>query len=58
MYTFVHAGLNFGLNQDPFIHVEKMIWIRNWYKDIDYHWLADRYIPCYTPRADFEGETK
>lgn len=43
-YIFVHAGLHFTPGLDPFSHPEKMLWIRNWYKSIDYTWLGDRYL--------------
>ena len=28
-YIFVHAGLEFTKGKNPFVHLEKMIWIRN-----------------------------
>ena len=42
-YILVHAGLNFDL-PDPFEGLYSMLWIRNWYEDINYHWLKDRII--------------
>jgi serine/threonine protein phosphatase 1 len=42
-YILVHAGLNFR-NQNPLRSVAEMIWIRNWYAQINYEWLGDRII--------------
>ncbi|MEL7120088.1 MAG: metallophosphoesterase family protein [Bacteroidota bacterium] len=42
-YILVHAGLNFE-KQDPFTDTEELIWIRDWYNEIDYEWLKDRII--------------
>lgn len=42
-YLLVHAGLNFKL-QDPLQGENEMIWIRNWYADIQYEWLGPRLI--------------
>jgi len=42
-YILVHAGLNFKA-PDPFSHPESMIWIRDWYEDINRDWLGDRLI--------------
>ena len=39
----VHAGLNF-LEADPLTDTEAMMWIRNWYRWIDYNWLENRII--------------
>ncbi|WP_353483493.1 metallophosphoesterase family protein [Haliscomenobacter sp.] len=51
-YIFVHAGLEFTKGKDPFAHPEKMIWIRNWYKDLNIKWLGNRYIiHGHTPMA-------
>lgn len=42
-YILVHAGLNFDL-PNPFEGEHSLIWIRNWYEDINYKWLGDRII--------------
>ena len=42
-YILVHAGLNF-LEANPLTHTESMLWIRNWYRLIDYKWLENRII--------------
>lgn len=43
-HILVHAGLDFGTTKDPMDVDHSMLWIRNWYYDIDYKWLGDRYI--------------
>ncbi|MET3012860.1 metallophosphoesterase family protein [Flavobacterium psychrophilum] len=42
-FIFVHAGLNFK-NKNPFQDIQSMRWIIDWYKDIDYSWLKNKYI--------------
>jgi len=42
-YIFVHAGLNFKL-LNPLIDSKAMLWIRNWYQNINKDWLKDRII--------------
>ena len=42
-YILVHAGLDFN-NSNPLEPDPEMLFIRNWYKDINYDWLGDRYI--------------
>lgn len=42
-YILVHAGLNFRAGW-PLDNEYSMMWIRNWYSDIDYKWLGDRKI--------------
>lgn len=42
-FILVHAGLNFQIS-DPLSDDNSLIWIRNWYDQIDYDWLGDRYI--------------
>ena len=42
-YFFVHAGLNFLL-PNPLDDTRSMIWIRNWYNQIDYQWLGNKII--------------
>ncbi len=39
----VHAGLNFG-NLNPMQDKSAMMWERDWYNLIDYHWLGKRII--------------
>ncbi|WP_421799681.1 metallophosphoesterase family protein [Haliscomenobacter sp.] len=43
-YIFVHAGLKFLPDTSPFEHTDRMLWIRNWYTDLDLEWLGPRYI--------------
>lgn len=42
-YILVHAGLNFD-TPNPLDNTYSMMWIRNWYNDINYAWLGDRII--------------
>jgi serine/threonine protein phosphatase 1 len=42
-YIFCHAGLNFDM-PNPLEAEDSLIWIRNWYKNINYTWLGDRKI--------------
>ncbi len=42
-YILVHAGLSFD-HEDPFSNREAMLWIRQWYDEIDRDWLDDRII--------------
>lgn len=42
-YILVHAGLDFRLD-DPFSDTREMCWLRNWYENIRYDWLAARVI--------------
>jgi len=42
-YLFVHAGLNFAL-QNPLQDEHAMMWQRNWYNQINYDWLGNRVI--------------
>lgn len=42
-YILVHAGLSFT-SGDPLTEFTEMIWIRNWYGDLDKEWLAERII--------------
>ena len=55
-YILVHAGLNFGTQSNvhdpkflwkvlqPFKDRKSMLWIRDWYEDIDLDWLRGRVI--------------
>ncbi len=50
-FILVHAGLDFDLI-DPFYGENAMLWIRNWYKNINYKWLNNRIIiHGHTPQA-------
>ena len=42
-YILVHAGLNFKANQ-AMTDLDSMIWIRDWYDDIDKDWLNGRIV--------------
>ena len=42
-YILVHAGLNFD-TPTPLENKHSMMWIRNWYEDINYKWLGDRIV--------------
>ncbi len=42
-YILVHAGLNFKAT-DPLYDVESLLWIRDWYEDINTDWLEERII--------------
>jgi serine/threonine protein phosphatase 1 len=49
-FFLVHAGLNFEA-KDPLEDEHSMIWIRDWYEDLDHEWLGDRLlIHGHTPR--------
>ena len=57
-YLLVHAGFDFK-QSDPLKEEEEMLWIRNWYADIDYDWLGDRTIlHGHTPRRRSELEAQ
>ncbi len=42
-YIFVHAGLDFS-TLNPLDEQYQMLWIRDWYKGINYNWLGERKI--------------
>lgn len=42
-YILVHAGLNFSVGK-PFENRREMIWIRDWYEEIDREWLGNRIV--------------
>ncbi len=42
-YILVHAGLNFRA-EAPLEDKTAMLWIRNWYEQVDKAWLGDRII--------------
>lgn len=49
-YIMVHAGLNFQTD-DPLADRENLLWIRDWYTDVDYDYLGDRFVlHGHTPR--------
>lgn len=55
-FIAVHAGLNFRY-ENPFHSEEDLMWIRDWYKNIDYQWLGDRVvIHGHTPQTREEIE--
>lgn len=55
-FIAVHAGLNFEL-KDPLRENDDLIWIRDWYKNIDYKWLKQRIIiHGHTPQTRYEIE--
>lgn len=57
-FIAVHAGLNFRY-ENPFHSEEDLIWIRDWYKNIDYNWLGERVvIHGHTPQTIQEIETQ
>lgn len=55
-YIFVHAGLNFDI-PNPLEGLHSMLWIRAWYRDINYEWLKNRIIVHgHTPSSKQEIE--
>lgn len=42
-YILVHAGLNFEA-EDPFSDENALLWIRDWYYQINYEWMKNRII--------------
>ncbi|MEL7147036.1 MAG: metallophosphoesterase family protein, partial [Bacteroidota bacterium] len=40
-FIAVHAGINFDRKQ-PLEHTEDLMWIRDWYGNVDYDWLQGR----------------
>ena len=42
-HILVHAGLNFK-ETNPLTPSDHMIWIRNWYEEVNYSWLGRRKI--------------
>lgn len=42
-YILVHAGLNFK-KESPLSERRDMVWIRNWYDDLDKEWLQEAII--------------
>jgi len=59
-YILVHAGLNFKMPQ-PLSDEVSMLWIRDWYHNINRIWLGDRVIVhghTPTPKEDIEKQFK
>lgn len=59
-YLMVHAGLNFRY-PDPLQDRQAIIWVRNWYDEINYDWLGDRIIlhgHTPTPRLIIEHQAQ
>jgi serine/threonine protein phosphatase 1 len=55
-FIAVHAGLNFR-HEDPLHSKEELIWIREWYKNVNYQWLGDCIIiHGHTPQTREEIE--
>lgn len=42
-YLLVHAGINFR-EEKPLEDLFSLLWIRDWYEDINFDWLGDRTI--------------
>lgn len=42
-YLLVHAGLSFR-SSNPLLDKYDMLWVRDWYKKINWEWLSDRII--------------
>ncbi len=42
-YIFVHAGLDFDI-PNPYEAQHSMLWIRDWYKQVNFSWLGKRII--------------
>ncbi|MEM7367387.1 MAG: metallophosphoesterase family protein [Bacteroidota bacterium] len=50
-HLLVHAGFNFLHPRGPLKDEDSMVWIRNWYEDLDREWLGNRIIiHGHTPR--------
>jgi serine/threonine protein phosphatase 1 len=56
-FIFCHAGLNFDM-PNPLEAEESLLWIRNWYQDINYKWLGNRIVVHgHTPTDKYDIET-
>lgn len=42
-FLFVHGGLDFS-SPDPLGDPHSILWLRNWYPNIDYAWLGNRIV--------------
>lgn len=59
-FIAVHAGINFSF-ENPLENLEDLIWIRDWYGDVNYNWLQKRkIIHGHTPltRQEIEEQFK
>lgn len=57
-FILVHAGLNFNMPL-PFADEDAMLWIRDWYEDLNRSWLGDRIIVHgHTPMPKEEIQTQ
>ena len=55
-FIAVHAGINFNFRK-PLEHSEDLIWIRDWYNNVNYDWLRNRkIIHGHTPQTRQEIE--
>ncbi|MFN7115670.1 MAG: metallophosphoesterase family protein [Saprospiraceae bacterium] len=57
-YIMVHAGLNFEMPL-PLTDEFSMLWIRDWYPDLNRHWLGERIIVhghTPMPKVDIENQ--
>lgn len=43
-YLMVHAGFDFNNDLSPLHNRKQMLWIRNWYNEVDYKWLGEDII--------------
>ena len=56
-YILVHAGLKFKKGHDPLADETNMMWVRDWYADVNRAWLGDRIIVHgHTPQTMEETE--
>lgn len=53
-YLLVHAGLNFRTS-NPLLDPYALLWIRDWYEQVNYEWLGDRIILHGHTPAPFMG---
>ncbi|GGG07577.1 serine/threonine protein phosphatase [Dokdonia pacifica] len=57
-FIAVHAGVNF-IHENPLENTEELMWIRNWYQNINYEWLQDKIIiHGHTPLTKYEIEAQ
>ena len=56
--VLVHAGINFK-SIPPLLDSKSLMWIRDWYQDLDRAWLGNRLIVHgHTPRTRYEIEAQ
>lgn len=67
-FILVHAGINFNVKRNgkakkdflwkvknPFVDRKSLLWIRDWYDEVDREWLGDRIIiHGHTPQSAFD----